>query len=647
MLTSLFLSGLSIFLFASLMTLPFILRPARWLRQAALWLVIIASSLFLTFSAYVFLSGQLFSFKLYEILPSLELSFIVDRLAAFFMMIISLVSACTALYSLSYVEHSGSGERKSLAVSLMSLFILAMLLVVASDNTFSFIFFWEIMSSTSFFMVLFDYEKKESQKSGLFYFVMTQMSTLFLLFGFLAIRSQTGSFAILSVNNINPALTATIFLALFIGFGIKAGVMPFHKWLPYAHSASPSNISALMSGVMIKVAIYGLLRFILFVLPTQSWWGVLVLLFGTLSAVMGVIYALKEHDIKRLLAYHSIENIGIILMGIGLYLIFLDYGLAALAELSLLGALFHTLNHALFKSLLFMTAGSVINATGTRNIEGMGGLIKLMPYTGTLFLIGAVAISALPPLNGFASELMLFQAFLQSFLVPSPLVRVLLFVGLSLFGLTSALAAACFVKAFGIIFLAAPRSSEASHAREVSPYMLIGPGVLGLMCILLGVFSFQIFSALGFAVPIPDIAVVGLLLIFFLLLTWVVLRFTTTGKTRVSETWGCGLVSQNSRMEYTASGFFDPLLTVFKIIYRPEKTTVKNYYDSQSSIFKDGSVEIHTLKLFEKHFYMPVVRAIERLSRFISKSQDVDLDTYILYSFAAVIVLLLAMGWII
>jgi NADH:ubiquinone oxidoreductase subunit 5 (subunit L)/multisubunit Na+/H+ antiporter MnhA subunit len=275
----------------------------------------------------------------------------------------------------------------------------------------------------------------------------------------------------------------------------------------------------------------------------------------------------------------------------------------------------------------------------------MGGIIKVMPYTGTLFLIGAVAISALPPLNGFASELMLFQAFFQSYLVPSPLVRVLLFAGLSLFGLTSALAAACFVKAFAIIFLAAPRSREAAKAREVSPYMLIGPGVLALLCVLLGVFSFQIFAALGFDSPTPDLAVIGLLLLIFLALTWVVLRLTTTGKTRISETWGCGLVSQNTRMEYTASGFFDPLLTVFKIIYRPEKTAVKNYFDRQSVIFKDGSVEIHTLKLFEKHLYMPVVRFVERLSRFISDRHDVDLDTYILYSFAAVVILILAIGW--
>jgi formate hydrogenlyase subunit 3/multisubunit Na+/H+ antiporter MnhD subunit len=476
---------------------------------------------------------------------------------------------------------------------------------------------------------------------------MTQMSTVLLMFGFLAIYHFTGSFDIQPAIGMPTGLNTVVFLAIFIGFSIKAGVMPFHKWLPYAHSASPSNISALMSGVMIKVAIYGIVRYVVFVLQPDAWWGVIIFIFAIISALMGVIYALKEHDIKKLLAYHSIENIGIILIGIGLYLIFQANNLPDLAMLALLGGLFHTLNHALFKSLLFLTSGAVVHETGTRNIEEMGGLIKTMPYTGILFLIGAVAISALPPLNGFASELMIFQAFLQSFIITSPFLKVLLFGGLSLFALTSALAAACFVKAFGIIFLAAPRSAEAKHAREVSPYMIAGGMILAIVCVVLGVFSYQIFAAFGQNLPIPNLMIVGLLLIILLLVIWIVMRFAANRKVRISETWGCGLTSQNAKMEYTASGFSEPILTVFRPIYRTGKKVEREFHDQSRSIFKAGKAKIQTFKFFEERIYLPVARFVQRLSLFVANRQDVDLDTYILYSFTAVIILIILIGWVI
>jgi formate hydrogenlyase subunit 3/multisubunit Na+/H+ antiporter MnhD subunit len=447
------------------------------------------------------------------------------------------------------------------------------------------------------------------------------------------------------VRGVSQLLKAFIFLSLFVGFGIKAGVMPFHKWLPYAHSASPSNISALMSGVMIKVAIYGLVRYLVFVLTPDRWWGVMILIFGTFSALLGVIYALKEHDIKKLLAYHSIENIGIILTGIGLYLIFQSYGFTDLAILALIGSLFHTLNHALFKSLLFLTTGAVVNETGTRNIEKMGGLLKVMPYTGILFLIGSVSIAALPPFNGFVSELMIFQAFLQSFIISNPFLKILLFLGLSLFALTSALAAACFVKAFGVIFLATPRSEEARKAREVSWYMIAGPAVIAVLCILLGIFSFQIFSSLGFTLPIPNMMIIGLTLVITLGVVWLVRRLFSNRTKRTSETWGCGITSQNSKMEYTASGFSEPILKIFRPIYRTQEKAERTYNDEGKSIFKDAKAEIQTFKLFEERIYLPIVHFVQRFSTYISDLHDVDLDTYILYSFAAVVILILAIGW--
>jgi formate hydrogenlyase subunit 3/multisubunit Na+/H+ antiporter MnhD subunit len=423
--------------------------------------------------------------------------------------------------------------------------------------------------------------------------------------------------------------------------------MPFHKWLPYAHSASPSNISALMSGVMIKVAIYGLVRYLVFVLTPDRWWGVMILIFGTFSALLGVIYALKERDIKKLLAYSSIENVGIILIGIGLYLIFQSYGFTDLAMLALIASLFHCLNHALFKGLLFLTTGSVVNATGTRDIEKMGGLIKVMPYTGVLFLIGAAALAALPPFNGFVSELMIFQAFLQSFIIGNPYLKILLFLGLSLFALISALAAACFVRAFGMIFLATPRSEEARKAKEVSRYMLAGPAVIATICLLLGIFSFQIFSSQGYTLPIPNMMVIGLTLIVTSGLVWLIMRLVSNRTKRTSETWGCGITSQNSKMEYTASGFSEPILTIFRPIYRTQKKVERTYEDDGKSIFKDAKAEIQTFKLFEERIYLPIAHAVQGLSTFISDLHDVDLDTYILYSFAAVVILIVAAGWFI
>lgn len=601
--------------------------------------------MFLALALLIVITNQPIQVGLYQFAPNIGLSFVIDRLAAFFIFLICTVSLSAGVYSLRYSHHASAG-RQNLLASLMSVFVLSMILVVASDNTFSLLFFWETMSVSSFFLVMFEYKDKLTQKSGLFYFIMTQMSTVFLLFAFLLMFSVNGSFALQPLEGVSTGLKGVLFLSLFVGFGIKAGVIPFHKWLPYAHSASPSNISALMSGVMIKVAIYGLLRFILSVLPPQLWYGIVILVFGSVSALLGVIYAIKEYDIKKMLAYCSIENIGTILLGIGLYIIFKGYNLPELALLALAGGLFHTLNHAIFKSLLFLTAGSVVHETGTRNIEEMGGLVKKMPVTAGLFLIGAASISALPPFNGFVSELMIFQAFFQSFRIGEPFVEMLLFVALSMFALTSALAAACFVKAFGTVFLAAPRSQKAEHAKEVPWAMLAGPAILAGLCIVLGVFSYQILAAAGFNLNTPDLLPVGAAMLVFLALTLLLVRVTGNRKSRVSETWGCGLISQNSKMEYTASGFSEPILTIFRPIYRTTKPSQKQFADKDKAIVTGGTAAIQTFKLFEEKIYMPVAKFVLRFSDKVAEAQDVDLDDHILYAFIAVLVLLALAWWV-
>jgi len=646
-LTQLLFLSLSIFPLAALIAILFSAKGSRTFRQSIYWLLFSVNLLVLLISINTAFFNIDLDFQLYRLAGSLQISFHIDRLAAFFMGIIAFVSSTVCVYSVRYTEHHGSARSKNFTTAMTALFIMSMYLVVAADNSFTFLFFWELMSLTSFFLVLSDRSKTETGKSALFYFIMTQMSTTFLMLGFLALYTVSGSMQFIQVDSLSGLFKAGVFLSLFVGFSIKAGVIPFHKWLPYAHSASPSNISALMSGVMIKVAIYGLTRFLLFVFSPDLWWGVTILVFGLVSALLGVIYALKEHDIKKLLAYHSIENIGIILMGLGLYIIFLKYDFSTLANLSLIGALFHTLNHALFKSLLFLSSGSVVDVIGTRNIEEMGGLIKRMPYTGILFLFGSVSIAALPPFNGFVSELMIFQAFLHSFVIDNPFMKVLLFIGLSLFALTSALAAACFVKAFGVIFLAMPRSNAARESHDVSWIMIVGPSMLAAACILLGIFSYQIFNWLGFAFPLPDLMVIGLSLLFIVVLVWLFVKLVANKHSRTSETWGCGIISQNSSMEYTASGFSEPILTIFRPVYRTRKTVNRNFHDNFGSIFKDGIAEIHTFKLFEERIYLPVARFVQKISDYVSNKHDVDLDTYILYSFTAIIVLILITGWLI
>ncbi len=644
----LLVSGLSLLLLGTVLSL---LYRSRTCRTGSLGLTCLSSCLLVVFAGEVLYGGREVLIESYSFLSPLEFNFLIDRLSAGFVLLISLVSLGVSLYSIKYVEDDKSEGRKSLHVALMNLFIFSMLLVVLSANGFSFLLFWELMSISSLFLVIYEYEKPESRKAALFYFIMTSLSTVFLFSAFIGLYSRTGSFDFRGFGLLDPKAVSGIFLALFFGFAIKAGAVPFHKWLPYAHPASPSNISALMSGVMLKVAIYGLLRFLLAVEP-ELWWGVLVLVFGSVSALLGVVYALKENDIKRMLAYSSIENVGLILIGIGLYLIFRVSGLAGLAGLSLAAAGFHCLNHALFKSLLFMAAGSVVHETGTRNLEEMGGLVKRMPRTALLFLIGAVSIAALPPTNGFVSELMLFQAFFSSSALAganAPFLKVLLVISLSALALTSALAATLFVKVFGITFLAQPRTECAKQAGEVPKIMLLGQAIPAALCILTGLFSSRLFALFGFPVEVevPDMLFVGGILTGAYLLVWLSVRnFGPSSGPRVSEeTWGCGILAQHPTMEYSSAGFSEPLVLIFKKIYRTQLSSSRTFADSRECVFEHGTAEIRLMKFFDEYLYLPVAQAVDRVSMEVSRLQNGRLDTYVLYVFLAVLVLMIFTRW--
>jgi hydrogenase-4 component B len=644
MIVELFVFSLLVFALGILFPLATVSHDRRIFRNGALGCTIVGAAGLGVFSLLILLYGQPFSFTIYQPFEAFSLAFTIDRLAAFFLLLIAAVSGCVALYAAEYIEHLDGGSRRNLLCAGTNLFILSMALVVASANTVSFLFFWELMAASSFFLVMYEYTGAETKKAGVYYFVMTQFSTLFILLGVIILYVQTGTFAI------GPAgvssLATGAFLALLVGFSIKSGIIPFHKWLPYAHPASPSPISALMSGVMLKIAVYGLIRFLLDVFSPELWWGILILLLGIASAVLGIIYALKEYDIKAMLAYSSIENIGIIFTGIGLSVIFTSYHLPALATISLLGALFHAFNHAMFKSLLFLAAGSVVQATHTRDIEQMGGLVHRMPYTSALFFVGALAIAALPPLNGFASEILIFISFFSSVAVADPLFKVLLFICLALFALTSALSAACFVKAFGSVFLALPRSKESSGAEEVPFLMLLGPALLAAACILTGLFAAQLFVLAGFTVPMPDLFLVGLLLLAMAVLAYVVLYFTASRDVRVAETWGCGGPSQQPAMEYSGHGFSEPIDIIFSTVYRTKMKNERRFFDQKNCIFAEGTAEIQLLKIFEEYLYLPVARASYRAATVVSRLQNGCLDTYLLYVFCTVIAIIIYLGWL-
>ena len=363
-----------------------------------------------------------------------------------------------------------------------------MLLVVVARNGVLFLMSWELMSLASFFLVTLEDEKESVRRAGWIYLVAMHLGTAFLLALFLLLGKNAGS---LDFERLSTAAapSGVFFLLAVIGFGTKAGFIPMHVWLPEAHPAAPSHVSAVMSGVMIKTGIYGLLRMLTLLGPPPAWWGWTLVAIGVVSGILGVLYALSQHDLKRLLAYHSVENIGIIALGLGVGVLGISYQNPTMAALGLTGGLLHVVNHAVFKSLLFLGAGSVLHATGTGELDRLGGLLKRMPVTGATFLIGAAAISGLPPLNGFVSEFLIYLGAIaglgsQAHIAPAwPLMSVLVVGGLALIG---GLAAACFTKAFGIVFLGEPRSGEAAHAHEAGAAMRWPMVVLAGLCVLIG-----------------------------------------------------------------------------------------------------------------------------------------------------------------
>ncbi len=453
---------------------PFISFRQRLLSYFTFFVAAVSALLSVIAGASAVWSGQTQKIQLLMGLPDLPFHLRLDPLAGFFLTVIGLLAFFVSVYSIGYIKGFLGRRSVTSLVIFYCLFLAGMYMVVLSDDALIFLISWEIMAAASYFLVMFENERIENRRAAFLYMVIAHVGAIAILlsFGVLAgLATGFGSFSGYTFDAMRnarfPVEWATAaFLLSFFGFAAKAGVVPLHVWLPEAHPVAPSNVSALMSGVMLKTAIYGIIRVTFDLIKVFPWWwGAIVLVLGLISAVMGVLYALMQHDLKRLLAYHSVENIGIILIGVGLAMIFTSFKLPLLAALALTAGIYHTLNHAMFKGLLFMGAGAVLHATHERNMEEMGGLIHRMPWTAALFLIGCVSISALPPFNGFVSEWLTFQAFLLSPSLPSPLLKLLIPMGAALLALTGALAAACFVKAFGVTFLGHWRG----HHKPTSP----------------------------------------------------------------------------------------------------------------------------------------------------------------------------------
>ena len=607
-------------------------------------------------------------------IPLLTFSLRLDSLSGFFVFTISLVGLAVSIFASGYVREFYGRIPVSLLGFLYNGFLLSMLLVVMADNAFFFLIVWELMSLLSYFLVVAEHEKPEVRFAGLFYLIMTHVGTAFILVTFLMFFQETGTFAFEAFRNgeqpLPEGLRTLVFWTALIGFGAKAGIVPLHVWLPYAHPAAPSHVSALMSGVMIKTAIYGLIRVYFDFLggPFPWWWGFVVLLVGTVSALLGVMYALMEHDLKSLLAFHSVENIGIILMGVGTGMVFYAYDMPHLAALGIIAGLYHTINHAVFKALLFMGAGSLLYATHTRNMEEYGGLLRRMPWTGSFFLIGAVSISALPPTNGFVSEWLVFQGLFLSLELPSLFLKLMLPIAAALLALTGALALACFAKAFGLSFLALPRSSHARHAQEVPIPMRLGMGFLAGLCLLLGLGPTVVVPLLDrVSEPFVGISIAGrmfemggmtlapvsgefsslstpVLAIVLIGLTGLGLGLTYVlggkGKKRFYKTWGCGL-NLTARNEYTATGFVQPIKRVFSTIYQPTVKLETELLEESRYFARRRHFEFTIEPVFLKYLYNPVVQFFSTLADRFRVIQAGSLSLYLAYIFGTLILLLL------
>ena len=591
----------------------------------------------------------------FSYLNAFELSFRMNALSAFFLVAIFAVSALAALYSYHYMDEAGKARRTAAHYLFFSLLVAAMALVVTADGMVAFLLSWELMTLSSFFLVIHDHEEADNRRAGYQYFVFSHVGAMFIFAAFGIIFAQTGSLGFEAAAGMTDATKILVFALALVGFGSKAGVFPVHFWLPHAHPAAPSHISALMSGVMIKTGIFGILQMVIMLQLKTALFGEILLFAGVISGVLGVVYALGQHDLKRLLAYHSVENIGIILIGLGIGLIGAANGQPWMAVLGFSGGLLHVLNHALFKSLLFMGAGMVLHRTGTRTIDQLGGLIKGMKITGTTFLIGSLAISGLPPFNGFVSEFLIYFGSFKGVPVDTRTFALCLLaiIGLAIIG---GLALACFTKVVGVVFQGEPRSPAAENVKEHGWTMLTAMIVLAAACIVIGVLP-------GFFVPLAvdatmsvglvaaesvsiepfleltsNITMVAALFLGGLVLLILLRLALYRGKSVTrSGTWGCGFTRPTTRMQYTGSSYAASILEFFRAVapLREEHPPIEGRFPETTHYHS------HIDDVAESNSERVIVRPVTALFDRLRWIQHGDTHLYIGYILLAIVILLI------
>lgn len=625
--------------------------------------ILLAGNTILERQSYMVVQDTPFSFARFEML--------ISPLSGFLIFVIAVLSIAVWIYGVSYME-----EYKAHGIGKMgcflNLFIISMQLVILADNAFWFLVFFELMSLASYFLVILE-ETSDSIKAGLLYLVMAHIGLVMIMVSFFAMAHVAGSLSFTAFRScaFSPGLASLVFVLCFLGFGIKAGMIPFHSWLPLAHPAAPSNVSCLMSGGMIKIGIFGIVKVGFDLLQSchvPLWWGVIVLLFGAVSSVLGVIYALVEHDLKRLLAYHSVENIGIILMGVGISLIGVTLHDPFVAALGLMAGLYHLINHAIFKGLLFLGAGSVMFAAHTKDMDQLGGLEHMLPVTAICFLIGALAISAIPPLNGFVSEWFTYQALITAAANHGAFIAVVSVVTVVALAITGALAVTCFVKAYGITFAGKPRTNHARAAREVPAAMQIGSGLLALACIALGLGapwiapvilsvaqscaqvagagagsvmasgSLTIINAQSSAM-VSTLIMAGCLVGFFIIIKVVKGIAATGGSEARSGAWMCGY-EFNFNMPVQATSFAANMKEFFTPLYsiRSKISAQKVHALHLFTATQDSQSALEPLP--DRYLVDKPAHMIERISSAIRVLAHGNFQTYCLYIVVALVVML-------
>ena len=587
---------------------------------------------------------------------SFPVSLTIDRLSALFLFLLCSVSLPVVVYSISYIARHYEARKVRWMWALLSLFVLSMAVVVTSSTGFAFLVGWELMTLVSAGLILVEGDSKGRIDDVFIYLLMMHVGAAAIVASFFLYWPFAQGLDFASIRsasaNLSTGVRTALFLLTFVGFGTKAGIIPFHLWLPRAHPIAPSPVSALMSGVMLKTAIYGFVRFGFdFLGGGPAWWGYLVLAAGATSGLLGILFALQEDDLKRMLAYSSIENVGIIYLGLGTSLLFLAYDSPRWAALALVAALMHSLNHAFFKSLLFLGAGSIFHSTHKLAQDEMGGLQKRMPMTGAAVLIGCCSIAGLPLFSGFVGEWLLFRSFLAGSNLASAQAQVVLPLMVGVLALIGGLSLTCFVKAYGVVFLGRPRTEQAESACEV-PLSMSGP----LMALAAGCLGVGLVPAILLA-PVSQLAnrIVGGFppteeLQFFAVMPWIgaailvlaLLTLLVSHGKRVTATWGCGLPTLTGRMQYTATAFSKPLRMVFARVYKADR---KIEILPEDQPYSPASVSYRSVRTtsFEKAFYRPAVERVVGLAHWLRLLQTGNIQVYLLYIFLTLVGLLLSL----